>query len=535
MAEALTIDKPRIRVKAGTTAFPATRPPATRPQARWLRDSADGALTNRRAWLTDSRDDIRWSWDRVSALAIDFVQNSGRLKGAVDQVLADTVGTELKLNARPDLEKLGYTAKEAADWSRLVEKRWRRWAWNPHECDLRGKFSVPQLVDIALRHQVAYGEATGLIEYFSPRQRQRYGIESGVKVCLVTPTRLVRDTSEFEGLYQGVIHDENQRPVAYRFEENDAGVTRKVDYRARDRAGRQLVIHAFDPWDAADVRGISVIASAMRTHAHAEALADVTLKTAILQTVFAAVLTSKEPSTDAFEALQEIAEDAPELKEEFLGLWGAQLDTAREDTISINGTKISHLAPGETLDFRSSATPGANYLPHNTHLMREMARCIGITAEAYTLDFNGATYSSVRMGNASIWPVVLRRRERIAAPINHTIYENWLDEEIGEGRIPFRGGYAAFAANRQAVCWAEWQGPAKPSADDYKSAKAATERLQNGTSTLAYECAELGLDVNDVMRVRREELSALGDLPNPFERVRGGGADAAAVAEPANV
>jgi lambda family phage portal protein len=528
MGESMTEVKPRVRVKAGTTAFPMAQVPAPRSKAtaRWLRDSRSGVLTMRQAGLIDSREDIRRVWDRVSALALDFIQNSGRLKGAVDQVLADTVGTELKLNARPDLSRLGYSDKEAADFSRLVEKRWRQWAWNPAECDARGKFTIPQLVDIGLRHQIAFGEATGIIDYMTPVQRRRYGIESGVKVCMFSPHRLVRDTSEVEGLFTGVIHDENGRPVAYRFKERRDGLEVSTDYPARDRDGRQIVIHAFDPVDASDVRGISVIASAMRTHAHAEQLGDATLTTAILQTVFAATLTSPQASAEAFQAIEELEEIDADLKDDFLGYLGAKMDAAREGGISIDGNaRVSHLAPGEKLEMHTASTPGGNYIPFSNNLLREMARCLGITFEALSMDHSGATYSSVRMGNASIWPVVMRRRERIAAPICQAVYENWLDEEIGEGRIPFKGGYAAFQANRNSVTWAEWQGPAKPSADDYKSAKAATERLQNGTSTLAVECGELGLDVNDVIAVRATEIKALAEagLPNPFERVRGGG------------
>ena len=122
------------------------------------------------------------------------------------------------------------------------------------------------------------------------------------------------------------------------------------------------------------------------------------------------------------------------------------------------------------------------------------------------------------MENSSIWPVVLRRRERIAAPMCQAIYEVWLDEMVETGRIPFRGGYAAFAANRDRASWAQWQGPAKPSADDLKSAKAATERLVNGTSTLAVECAELGLDPDEVFdqRQREHERALAAGLPSPF-------------------
>ncbi|MBP2147940.1 phage portal protein [Xanthobacter flavus] len=524
--------KPRVRVKAGSIAFPAATPaPAVSrvrhvPQARWMRDASTGVLSARRSSLIDNRDDVRRVWDRISGLALDFIQNSGRLKGAVDQVLADTVGTELKLFARPDLARLGYTEKEAADWARMVEKRWRRWAWNPAECDLKGKWTLPQQVDVALRHHVAYGEAVGVIDYLTPAQRAAYGATTGTKFLLVAPHRLVRDTSEMDRLHSGVLHDVNGRPVAYRLLERVNGMDVKVDHAARDADGRPQVVHVFDPWDAGDVRGISVIASVLRTHASAEQLGDATLATAILQTLFAASLTSDlKDSAEAFQAIEAL--ENADLTSEFGAYFSARMDAASANSLVLNSaSQVNQLAPGEKLEFHTASTPGSNYIPFAADLRREIARAIGVSYSSFSFDFNGATYSSTRMEGSSIWPVVLRRRERIAAPIHQAVYEAWLDEEIGEGRIPIKGGYRAFRANRDAVCWADWQGPAKPTADDGKSAKAASERLVNGTSSLAIECAELGLDVNDVLAQRAAELErieALG-LPNPFVRSPGTGA-----------
>lgn len=523
--------KPRVRVKAGSVAFPAATgaPRVVRqaPQARWMRDASTGVLAARRTSLVDNRDDVRRVWDRISALALDFIQNSGRLKGAVDQVLADTVGVELKLFARPDLSRLGYTEKEAAAWALVVQNRWRRWAWNPAECDLRGKWTLPQQVDIALRHQIAFGEALGVIDYLPPADRVAYGATSGTKFVLVSPHRLVRDTSELERLHSGIVHDANGRPVAYRFLERRGGIDVKIDHRARDAEGRQRVVHAFDPWDSGDVRGISVIASTLRTHASAEQLGDATLATAILQTIFAATLTSDLPSGDAFQALQAMeGEEGAGLADELAGYFKGRLDTAAESSLVVNSaSQVNHLAPGEQFQMHTASTPGSNYIPFAADLRREMARAIGVTASSFTFDFNGATYSSVRMESSSIWPVVMRRRQRIAAPICQAVYEAWLDEEIGEGRIPFRGGYRAFAANREAVCWADWQGPAKPTADDEKAAKAATERLRNGTSSIAIECAEIGLDENDVFPQRVAEFNRYTEagMPIPFQPTQGGG------------
>lgn len=477
---------------------------------------------------------------------MDLIQNSGQLRGAADQVIADTVGVELVLNPQPDLAGLGYSADEAAELVRTIKQRWKRYAWSPRECDLRGKFTVPQMIDIALRWDMAYGEALGVISYMSPAQRRQYGIVSGTKMCMVTPTKLVQDTSEIEGLYQGVIHDPNGRPVAYRIQEKESGMLVKRDYRAYDRDGRQLVTHVFDPMDACDVRGISRIASAFRQHIQREVLVDVTIQTAIMQTVFAAVLTSKTPSKEAFEAITAMSEDTPatpgsdaplsyadEFRDYFLGA----LDRAAESEIAISDApQVSHLAPDEDLKLLTTQTPGPQFLPVSRELSRDMARAIGITFGGLTMNHESATYSSVRMENSSIWPVVTRRRERIAAPPCQAQYESWLDEEVGEGRIEIKGGYDVFAANRDRLTWALWQGPAKPSADDLKSAKGSSERLYNGTTTLADECAEMGKDPDEVFEQRQREHRRYVDagMPSPFVRVAGGGKADEPAEEPAS-
>lgn len=524
----------RILGRAAAPVGVTTAPP--RAKAGYLRDTRSRILTMRGTSLRDHRDDVRVAWRRSAALAMDLIQNSSRLRGAVDQVIADTVGVELVLNPQPDLKGLGYDDAEALALVRTIKQRWKRYAWNPRECDLRAKFTVPQQIDIALRHDMAYGEALGVMSYMKPVERRRYGIVAGTKLCMVNPARLVQDTSEIEGLFQGVIHDPNGRPLAYRIEQKESGICVKRDYRAIDAEGRQLVTHVFDPMDAGDVRGISRLAAAFREHIQHEVLVDTTIQTAILQTVFAAALTSKSPSKEAFEAIEKLADDIPaapgadapaSFAAEYRDYFLAQMERAAESEISISGDpQVSHLAPDEKLELLTTQTPGPQFLSTSNELSRGMARAIGITFGGFTMNHENATYSSTRMETASIWPVVTRRRERIAAPIAQALYENWLDEEIGEGRIAVKGGYEAFAANRDQLTWALWQGPAKPTADDLKSAKASSERLYNGTSTLADECAELGRDPEEVFEQRQREHQryAAAGMASPFARNPGAGA-----------
>ncbi|MEP3049427.1 MAG: phage portal protein [Roseibium sp.] len=502
-----------------------------RPQSRYLRDTRSGVIASRRAGIHDSRDDIRQSWNRSAALAIDLIQNSGRLKGAVDQVLADTVGVELQLSPQPDLDGLGYEPGERNDLIRLIKGRWKRYAWNPSECDFRGKFTLPQLVDIGLRYYIAYGEVTGLLDYMPVATRTRYGIESGTKLCLIPPTKLVQDTNDLMNLFQGVYHDENSRAESYLFAERSGGMVRKVPYPARDASGREVVLHIFDPQCATDVRGISGIASAFKKHIQHEMLDDATLQTAILQTIFAAVITSDQPEADAFEALEAIngldfGEGEDEIKgsefaADMIAFMQSKIDRAAESQLNFGSDpQISHLGPNEKFDIKTAGTPGGQYLPFSASLSRDMARAIGITYGGLTMDHNNATYSSVRMETSSIWPVVGRRRERIAAPLCQSVYESWLDEQIGTGRIPFKGGHRAYLANRSRVNWAQWQGPAKPTADDYKSARGSSERIENRTSTHQIEAAELGHDFDELFDAQLATHQRYVDagMVSPYER-----------------
>jgi len=523
-------DKPRIRVPAGRGALPAVQQ-LSRPQARsgqYLRDTRSAVLSTRMAPLTDSRDNIRRAWQRVAGLAQDLILNSGRLSGVMQQIISDTVGAELQLNPKPDpitLAKLGYSDKEARELIDLIKREWKYWSWNPRECDERGKLTVPQMLDIGLRHHLGYGETTGIIEWWPKLLRSRHRVRSGTKVLMLPPHRLSQETNSAVDLYQGVFHDERGRPVQYRFNDRRAGLPITRDVAARDGLGLAKVIHIFEANEADDVRGISPLAGAFRKHVQHEMLEDATLQMAVLQTSLGIALTSAAPSAEAFEALEALKDtvgnDAIEVAESLAALLASQINKAQEGEISF-GTdpRVSHLGPGENLEILGVKTPGPQYEPFNASLSRDMARALGVTYESLTLDNRGATYASSRVGISSIWPVVVRRRERISAPQAQQIYEARLDEMVFDGTIPVKGGYEAFDANRDRLCWAQWRGPAKPSADDKKSAEAAAKRIEAYTSTVEVESAELGHDGQELREQQLEEHNwyVSKGMRSPYER-----------------
>lgn len=527
-------EKPRYRVKArGMEIQPASAPVAAAPRrpTAYLRDSGSHVIASRPASLRLHNDEVRRVWERAGALAIDMIQNSGRLKGACDQMLADVIGNELMLNPQPDLSGLRYSPEERSALIAQIKAWWKRHSWDAAEFDFRGKWTAAQQCDIALRYWLAYGESTSLVLYMDETDRRRYGIATGNKLMMTPPHRLVRTTSEYENLYQGVTIDDNGRPESYRFRERVNGIDVDTDYRAMDDRGRPLVVHAFDPMCAEDMRGISPMAAMMRKYLMAENLDDATAQMAFLQTVYAMVLTSKSPSEEAFEALQAMAEGGGtlgELGQDYLDYFKARMDKAADAPISVGSAPtVSHLAPDEDLDFKTAGIPGPQYEPFCKALLREQARALGMTYGGYTGDYTDATYSSVRMEIGGIWPIVLRRRDRLVAPHLQAAYEHGLEEEVAAGRIQIKGGYRAFVANRKRICYANWQGPPPPTADDLKSAKAQGARLDARTSAVQLECAANGTDFEELIAMQIDEhnrYKAAG-MKSPYEEQIAAGAN----------
>lgn len=518
-------DKPRVRVKAPGVKIAS--PTVRRARAQYLRDNSSGILTMRRAVTRDGAVSVRESAERASALAWDFIHNSGWIAGAVDQIITDTIGDELKLSARPKLAKLGWTPAEITAWSRLVEDEWYLHVWRPQEYSLNGTTTLAEHLDGVVRYYLASGEAIGLIDFMPKGMRRRHGIKTGTKVSLVAPHRLKRETNEFIGLDQGIFLDpERGSPTKFRLIGRENGQDFDFDVPAWNGPLRR-VIHVMDRGENPDsVRGISVLAPILKVAAQYDQLADATLTTALLQTAFAATIKSPEPSEAAFEAIRTLEDDDPDLAADLMDVWGNRIDALKENGISMSDHgRINHLGPGEEFHMHTAATPGSQYIPFSQNLQREMARRLGITFEAFAMDHSNANYSSVRMAMSSVWPIVTRRRERVAAPFCQAIYESWLDEKIGMDQIPFKGGYAAFAANRELVCNAEWPGPAQPVADDYKATMASAKRIELGLSSTEDEAALMGRDAAVTREKIAAEITDMNEkgIPVPYGRSVGGG------------
>lgn len=516
--------KAAIAGALGAAPAPSGETSRSRIGSAYMRGGRHVTFAGWRPPLREPQVDISSAWDSAAARVVDAIHNSGWLAGAIEQAVANTVGTGLRLKTSPESSLFGMSGADARAWGRTVEARFGLWAERKEECDVQGLRSFGELQAAAFRSWLAMGEVLAGIPY-----KKAEWNTSGTKVRLLMPSRLKRKTSTIERLVDGVYTDPDGLPVAYlTTRKNQFQYEEDVVVRARDRMGRPNVIHVFTGLPETH-RGISPMVPALQVARQFDQLSDATLTAAILQTLFAATITGDAPTEETIEGLMAAQEFAQfkagggSAMEAFMLATGAYYDGTTFDT-SING-RVAHLFPGQKLEFQTAQVPGIAFEAFVKMILRELARCLGMLYESATGDYQGATYASLNAGTAEVYKVTQARRKSILVPFVQPVYEAWLEEEIFEGRIAFPGGYAAFMANRAAACRAEWFGTPRPQGDDLKLAKSHEVWKRLGVMSDQMIANDLGVDIEDVyeQRAREAELREEYNLPDAILQAANGG------------
>lgn len=483
-------------------------------KARYLNRELSPIMFGWTPMVREPFQDTLEAWSEAAARVIDQLHTSGWLAGGVEQAVSQIVGTGLDINLQPTLDILG-NQDETETWARRVEERFEQWSYDPYSCDLGGRYTLGQIATQGVVQYFATGEQVATLPFVD-----RPGSSHGIKVNLMPSSRLSQASKTPDGetmtIWQGVQVDQYGCPVGYLFENMDP-VTKTIQekvVRARDDFGRPSVIHLLDNGPGA-YRGISPVVPALETLKEFGMLSKATLRAAQVQAIFAATIESDAPSVDLLKALQ--SEDEQEATAEldsarpgdFQNLMNNRVEWYKNTKFDLNEWgKMVHLFPGEKLTFNASKHPNDAFETHVKFLLREVARCLGITYEQFTGDYVGATYSSLRMGGADAWLLVLKRRSSFPARFYQITFEAWLEEDIIRGGTPFPGGVEAYLSQRRDVARIDWRGPPKPTADDLKTAKAQQIQRQEGWVPTEQLAAEYGNDHRDVIesQARTNEL-----------------------------
>lgn len=456
-----------------------------------------------------------WSTRDLSvARQRDLIRNSGWASGALTRRIDAVVGTNLRLSARPDWRALGLDAEWAGKFAEQVEGYWRLWADDPGRyCDAARRQSFGELAALAYRHRLVEGDAFAVL-LWDPDRGGRYG----TMVQIVDPDRVSNPYDQADGdrLRQGIELDEHGAAIAYHIRRRHpsdpyAGVDMMVwDRAARETSwGRPQVVHHFDgarEGRAGQTRGRGLLMPVVEAFKLADKHQRVELQAAILNAVLAAYVESPFDHEMAAEAFADTGNRMPAVENRLNAYQEMRADFHDDKNVTLGGVRIPMLFPGEKIAFHAAARPAAEFGRFQATCLRNIASAMGLAYEQVSQDWSQVNYSSARAALLEVWRGFAADREGFGRGFATPIYGALLEELIDRGEIELPPGAPDFYTAKAAYCRCRWIGPGRGWVDPQKERQAAVLGMQAGLSTLEQECAEQGLDWQEVADQRKREI-----------------------------
>lgn len=454
----------------------------------------------------------------------DLVRNHGVAEGALQTITDNVIGIGLRLSSTPDYKLLGKDKEWAEEWSSRVESLWRTHAEST-DIDAGNSLDFHGLTEQAFRSGWMNGEALAL-----PLWLPRPGVRYATRIQMIEPDRLSNPLSAMDGprLRSGIEIDTYGAPQAYHIRKAHPGdriYADAADINSWDRIpaytdwGRRRVIHVHDKSRVGQSRGKPALASVMRQFKVLGDFTNAELKAAVVNAKIA-VLTESSLAPDEVVSLLSSDADAQQKYEDDMASRGLS-------TIQMEDGMIVPLNIGEKLAGFTPGRPSASFDPFVTSIFRHIATGLNIPYELLMKDFSRTTYSSARAALIEAWRFFRGRRQWISTYWARPIFELWLEEAINQGLVEAPDFYQ----NKAAYCRCRWIGPGRGWIDPLKEADAAVTRMTNNLSTLEAECAEQGLDWEEVLEQRAAESRRYKELGLAEPAVAGAGVAAAAAAK----
>ncbi|MBB3192055.1 capsid protein [Halomonas cerina] len=148
--------------------------------------------------------------------------------------------------------------------------------------------------------------------------------------------------------------------------------------------------------------------------------------------------------------------------------------------------------------------PNAQFDPFFVAIVKEIGAALEQPAEVLLMHFS-TSYTAARAAFNQLWKFVKHRRHHLTVQFCQPAYELVIDEMVARGMVELPG--YRDPARRRAYVRALWIGEPLGSLNEQIDAKAATERIANGTSNEHLETMALhGEDWEDVHRDRAREI-----------------------------
>ncbi|WP_333709739.1 phage portal protein [Malikia spinosa] len=444
--------------------------------------------------------------DTLTARSRDLARNNGLMAGGMQTLRDNIVGATLRLSATPDYRLLGWTREQAREWGNQTESKFRTWA-ETNECDASRTLNLLGLTLQALGGTMLNGDALAL-----PLWLPRPGLKWNTRLLMVESDRLCtpQELTHRDDIRGGIEFDVYGAPMAYCVLKHHPGdwISTRSGYQDWERIpaytawGRRRVLHLHDKERTGQSRGKPVVASVMTEFHMAGKYASNELQASLANSLVAAFLESDLDPTSAAE------------------IFGTDVGAAWKDFVrrkptvrQMEGAAILPLPPGAKLNSFTPGRPNAAFEAFMLASLRNIAAGMNMPYELLLKDFSKTNYSSARAALLEAWRYFNGRRRWLTDYWLREVYLLWLEEAINAGEIDAPGFYD----NRYAYARCRFIFGGRGWVDPVKDATASKIRRESQVSTLEQECAEQGLDYEEVLdqlAIERQMMLARGLNPD---------------------
>ena len=454
-----------------------------------------------RGWnpaLNSADADLLNEQETIVSRSHDMTRNNGVAAGYPQTLVDNVIGAELRLSSKPDYRALGKTKEWADEWSQQIEALWRSYSQSK-ECSAANDMNLGNLAQLFFRSAIG-GEALALPLWLENRKYK-------TTLMLIDAARLSNPLGQLNSttLRGGIEINQYGEPQAYYIQDEAAPNMMSINFRsfiwqkipARTDWGRKRVIHGFEKDRVGQSRGKPFISSVLGDFKRAGQFQNVTLDTAVANSLVAAFIETSMSGAD----LAEHFSDGYQAYDESRQNWNIKME---------GGGALIPLAPGDRVAPYLPNNQGADFGQFMEAAYRNIAAGLHIPYELLLKDFSKTSYSSARAAMLEAWRFFMGRRHWLANNFYQEVYELWLEEVINDGLIEAPDFYHVQSGKiigiNKAYSKAKWIGPPRGWVDPAKEVVGAKLRMEYLLSTQEDECAEQGKDYEEVQDQRLSEL-----------------------------
>lgn len=504
------------------------------PQEQAMGGGLEGAsrfsreLMNWQPRIVSPSDVIAQDKDLADLRAGDAMQNQGMVRGAVETHKDSIVGSQYRLNARPNMRALG--RKDDIGWSNefqeAIEGRFNMLGAST-ECwfDAARINSFTGLIRMTIAQAFGHGEALGTAEWMEPAGRP---FQTAIQ--MIHPTRLSNPdhTADTANLKSGQVLNKYGETEWYWIRGCHPGDSSQLlqDWQwkkvaARKPWGRRQVLHVFDQETPGQPRGISTIVASLKDMHMSKRFREVTLQNAVINASYAAAIESELPKEMIFQQMGGMnqTQGFTSMMDTYMQMISSFMGGAKN--VRVDGSTIPVLMPGTKLNLTPIGTPGGVGTDFEVSMLRHIAAALGLSYEEFSRDWTKTNYSSARAGMSQTEKHMKARKKTFADCMASMIYRLWLEEEVDKGNVPLPSGINRRSwyndpTVQEALSAATWIGSGRGQIDELKETQAAALRVNKNFSTDEAEAAKLGEDWREIytQRAREEEVKRSLGLPN---------------------